>query len=380
MKKYKILVSVLAYDNGKSGIADYINNVVKYLSVNHSLDLLIYEKDSYIFPHKNDNINYLIVSDKFSKPAISMAYHLFVLPFNLPLDDYDFVFLPAGNRRLFSYYSKKTIVTFHDLSQFHIENKYDSLRMHYIKKVIPFFLKKAQIVMAISESTKQDLVKFYDMNPADIEVNYNGYDPSKLEVALTEEQLVNKFNIVDDYILYISRIEHPGKNHLNLIKAYEMLPDKLKKAYQLVFAGSEWNGAEEVINYVNKSADKDRILFLGFVQDQDLGALYKFADLYAFPSFYEGFGIPLLEAMYSETPVVCSNVSSLPEVGGDAVVTFNPASPENIASVLKYVIENPQIQDKMVKAGREQVKKFSWTKHCDKIISLIEKQNKDACN
>lgn len=373
MKHYKILVSVLAYDNGKSGIADYINNVVKYLSINHSLDLLIYEKDSYIFPHKNDNINLLIVSDKFSKPAISMSYHLFVLPFTLPLDEYDFVFLPAGNRRLFSRYSTKTIVTFHDLSQFHIDNKYDSMRMHYIKKVIPYFLKKAPIVMAISESTKSDLVKYYGMSKNSIDVNYNGYDPSKLSVNLTEEQLVNKYNITDEYILYISRIEHPGKNHLNLIKAYELLPESIKKNFQLIFAGSDWNGAQEVLDYTQKSPDRERIIFLGFVPDQDLGALYKFASLYAFPSFYEGFGIPLLEAMYSEIPVVCSNVSSLPEVGGDAVVTFDPTSPENISGVIKYVLENPEIQEKMILSGKEQVKKFSWDKHCQKIISLIEK-------
>lgn len=375
MKKYKILISILAYDNGKSGIADYINNVVKYLSIDHSLDILIYEKDSYIFPYKNDNINFLLVSDSFSKPAISMAYHLFVLPFTLPLHDYDFVFLPAGNRRLFSYYPTKTIVTFHDLSQFHIENKYDSMRMHYIKKVIPHFLKKAQIVMAISESTKEDLIKFYGMTAASIKVNYNGYNPAKLTVNLTEEQLVNKFNIADEYILYISRIEHPGKNHLNLIKAYELLPDNIKKNYQLVFPGSEWNGAEEVLDYACKSPDKDRIIFLGFVADQDLGALYKFASLYAFPSFYEGFGIPLLEAMYSEVPVVCSNVSSLPEVGGDAVITFDPNSPQNISDVIKSVLENPEIREKMVLKGKEQVKKFSWEKHCQKIIELIEEKN-----
>ncbi len=373
MNKYKILVSVLAYDNGKSGIADYINNVVKYLSQEHCLDVLIYEKDSYIFPQVNENINLIKVSDKYSNPTISMAYHLFVLPFNFPFDDYDFIFLPAGNRRLFSYYPKKTIVTFHDLSQFHIENKYDSLRMYYIKKVIPHFLKKAHIVMAISESTKKDLVQFYGMAEDKIEVNYNGYDPTKLVVNLTEEQLVNKFNIIDEYILYISRIEHPGKNHLNLIKAYELLPASIKKDYQLVFAGSEWNGAEEVINYAQNSPDKERIIFLGFVQDQDLGALYKFASIYAFPSFYEGFGIPLLEAMYSETPVICSNVSSLPEVGGDAVITFDPTSPENISSVIKYVLGKPDIQAKMVKSGLEQVKKFSWEKHCNKIIELIEK-------
>ena len=227
--------------------------------------------------------------------------------------------------------------------------------------------------MAISESTKNDLVKYYGMCEDKIHVNYNGYDPSKLSVNLSKEQLVNKFNISSEYILYISRIEHPGKNHLNLIKAYEYLPEYLKKKYKLVFAGSEWNGAEEVLNYAHKSPDKDRIVFLGFVQDQDLGALYSYASLYAFPSFYEGFGIPLLEAMYSETPVVCSNVSSLPEVGGDAVITFDPSSPENITGVIKYVLENPEIAEKMVVKGKEQVKKFSWEKHCQKIIDLIER-------
>jgi glycosyltransferase involved in cell wall biosynthesis len=244
--------------------------------------------------------------------------------------------------------------------------------MNYIKKVIPYFLKKAQIVMAISESTKSDLVKYYGMPEDSIQVNYNGYDPTKLTVNLTEEQLVNKFHITGDYILYISRIEHPGKNHLNLIKAYELLPDNLKRNYQLVFVGSEWNGAEEVLDYAQKSPDKDRILFLGFVQDQDLGAIYNFASLYAFPSFYEGFGIPLLEAMYSQVPVICSNVSSLPEVGGDVVITFDPNSPDNISAVIKYVLENPEIAQKMVQSGKEQVKKFSWEKHCQKIIELVE--------
>ncbi|MFA7057038.1 MAG: glycosyltransferase family 1 protein [Candidatus Cloacimonadales bacterium] len=375
MKKYKILVSVLAYDNGKSGIADYINNVVKHLSLEHQLDILIFEKDSYIFPHKNPNIKFRIISDKYSKPALSMAYHLFVLPITLPLKDYDFVFLPAGNRRLFAHYSKKTLVTFHDLSQFHIANKYDAWRMIYIKRIIPFFLKRAQIIMAISESTKQDLVKFYGLAAAKIEVNYNGYEPSKLSIHLTKEQLQDKFNIEDRYILYISRIEHPGKNHLNLIKAYELLPNNIKKNYQLIFVGSEWSGTQEVMDYANKTADKDRILFLGFVQDQDLGALYKFSSLYAFPSFYEGFGIPLLEAMYSGTPVVCSNVSSLPEVGGDAVVTFDPHSPEDISAAIKSVLQSSELQNKMIATGFEQVKKFSWEKHCQKIIELVEKKN-----
>ncbi|OQY39394.1 MAG: hypothetical protein B6226_01950 [Candidatus Cloacimonetes bacterium 4572_65] len=301
MKKYKILISALAYDNGKSGIADYINNVVKFLAEEHEIDLLIYDKDSHIFPKPLNNTNYMKVSDRLSSPLVSMFYHLFILPYTLPLNEYDFVFLPAGNRRLFSYYPKTTVVTFHDLSQFHIEGKYDALRMNYIKKVIPFYLKSAQIVMAISESTKRDIVKYYNFNEDKIEVNYNGYDPTKLELQTTLEELKKEYNLKEKFILYIGRIEHPGKNHLNLIKAYELLPANIKKEYKLVFAGSEWNGSEVVMEYAKKSADFDRIAFLGFVPDQHLGALYTYASLYTFPSFYEGFGIPLLEAMYCKT-------------------------------------------------------------------------------
>ncbi len=372
MRQYKILVSVLAYDKGKSGIADYTNNVIEFLSKDHKLDLLIYEKDSHIFPIKNENINLLKVSDKFSNAIISMAYHLFVLPLTLPFHRYDFVFLPAGNRRLFAFYPKKTIVTFHDLSQFHIDGKYDSFRMFYIKKVIPFFLKKAQLIMAISNSTKLDMQRYYKLPEDRIEVNYNGYSPAKLKALVSKEQLINEYNLKGDFILYISRIEHPGKNHLNLIKAYETLAPSLKEKYQLVFGGSEWNGAEEVMNYAKNSPDKENIIFLGFVPDNHLGALYKNASLYAFPSFYEGFGIPLLEAMHCSTPVICSNVSSLPEVGGDAILTFNPNSVEEIAESIQKVLNDKELQKIMIDKGLEQVSKFSWEKHVLKIIELAK--------
>lgn len=372
MKKYKILVSVLAYDNGKSGIADYINHVIYYLSQEYQLDILIYEKDSYIFPIENENINLLKVSNKLSHPLISMFYHLFILPFNFPFSEYDFVFLPAGNRRLFSHYPIKTVVTFHDLSQFHIANKYDSKRMFYIKKIVPYFLKKVAIIMAISKSTKEDMIEFYGFSENSIALNYNGFDREKLVVNLDENEFNQRYNINSKYLLYISRIEHPGKNHINLIKAYEQLSPEVRAEYKLVFAGSDWNGAEIVHDYVENSFAKEDIIFLGFIPNSDVGAIYHYASLYVFPSLYEGFGIPLLEAMYSGIPVITSNCPPLLEIGGDATLNFDPLIPENICKVITEILENENLRNKLIERGYDRAKGFSWEKHCANIIKLVE--------
>ena len=136
---YKILVSGLAYDNGKSGISDYINNTINQLSKDNQIELLLLEKDISSFPIKNKNIKIISVPNHLKKPIINMLWHFFILPFTIKKNKYDFIFLPAGNRRLMFFYPMYTITTVHDLSQFHIKNKYSFLRMIFIKTLIPAF-------------------------------------------------------------------------------------------------------------------------------------------------------------------------------------------------------------------------------------------------
>lgn len=116
-------------------------------------------------------------------------------------------------------------------------------------------------------------------------------------------------------MLYIGRIEHPGKNHLGLLKAYDMLPKEMMEEYDLVCAGGMWNGSEVVLQHVHNMQQPKNVHFLGFVSNQEMAALYIHASLYVFPSLYEGFGIPILEAFAAGVPVICSNRSSLPEIG-----------------------------------------------------------------
>lgn len=368
-----ILVSCLAFDEGKSGISDYIISVCSKMLENNKLTLLIHPSDAKIFPLRHANLGFIEIPEWIKRPAVSMFWHLFIIPFYYSFSTYDLVFLPAGNRRLMARYPAHTVVTFHDLSQFHIAAKYDALRMFYIKHIIPYFLRKAPVIYAISESTKADLVKYYHIPAARIGVNYNGYDPQKLKTAISKEELFKRLSLSKKYLLYIARIEHPGKNHLNLLKAYQMLPEELKAEYDLICPGGHWNGSETVLNYARQMPCSANIHFPGFVSNEEVAALYANASLYVFPSLYEGFGIPMLEAFAAELPVVCSNCSSLPEIGGDAVLCFDPQVPSDIARQITSVLADAQLGQDLVSKGRIRLEQFSWQTHTDKILSSFVK-------
>lgn len=367
---YKIFVSGMAYDEGKSGISDYINNVVGELVKEHQVELLMLKADAAYFPLKSDNLKIITISDTLQSPIINMLWHLFILPGKISRDKYDFIFLPAGNRRVLAYYPLPTLVTFHDLSQFHIPAKYDSFRMFYIRKVIPFFVKKADRIQVISKNTRDDLVKYYHFKADDLRINYNGYDARLYHLAPKSRNY--PLDLQKDYFLYIARIEHPGKNHLRLVQAYEKLPTDIKNKYDLVLAGKAWSGSEQVFDYINKSPDKAHIHLPGFVSANILVQLYRHSSLYLFPSLYEGFGIPLIEAMASGIPVICANTSSLPEIGGDAVALFDPYSVSSIRDTILRVISDDVMQNAMVENGLQCIEKFSWQKHAEKMISMFK--------
>ena len=172
-------------------------------------------------------------------------------------------------------------------------------------------------------------------------------------------------------ILYISRIEHPGKNHVRLIEAYGKLPRALAEAHPLVIAGADWKDAEVVHEAAAKSPHADLIRFTGFVEDVE--SLWAEAGFYVFPSLFEGFGLSLIEAMARGIPCACSGNGSLGEIAADVALTFNPERVEDIAEALtRLLTERAEDRAARIARGREHVKKFSWHDHAKGIARLLE--------
>ena len=350
----KILLSAIPFDNGRSGISVYIREVVKALEAQgHKLTLIV-EDDGVAEFERFD-----LIRIKKRNALFSMLYSLFILPFRIKWKKFDFCIMLAANRRVFCRYPIFTIAVVHDLSQYHVPVKYDRFRMFYIRQVLPHYVRKAQSIVAISKSTEKDLIKYWHIPEEKITVVYNGFTPPAVPDVPKRKQ-----------ILYISRIEHPGKNHLNLLKAFELLPENLRNEYTLVMPGAPWNGAENVLEYAKNSPCRSHFEFPGFVDFAQLPELYAQSTMYIFPSHFEGFGLSLLEAMHAGIPCACSNNSSLGELGENASELFDPASVQEISDAMKKILADRTCQQMLSEKGKTKAAGFSWQNTADGLCEI----------
>ena len=393
----KLLVSCIPYDGGKSGISTYVREVVRALAAQgHELTLLvepgvsegdirqpttdIEESKVESRPVVGRRPSNVVSAPSWTRRAVcSMLWHLFVLPFWIRRRrrEFDGFVICAANRRVCAFYPLPTTATVHDLANFHIPGKYSRMRMFYLAHVLPFFAKRAQRLVAVSGATKTDMVKFWHCREEDVTVLYNGLRTS--DFGLREEASRSQKSEVRS-LLYISRIEHPGKNHVRLIEAYSRLPRALAEEHPLVIAGADWKDAEVVHETAAKSPHADLIRFTGFVPAEDIEGLWSETGFYVFPSLFEGFGLSLVEAMAKGIPCACSNNGSLGEIAGDVAITFNPESVEDIAAALERLLgEGEAEREARVSRGLEWIKRFSWDDHAKGIAGLIEGCGRAAC-
>ena len=303
-----------------------------------------------------------------------MLWHLFFLPFWIRRHrrDFDGFVICAANRRVCAWYPLPTVATVHDLANFHIPGKYSRSRMFYLAHVLPFFAKRAQRLVAVSGATKADMVKFWHCREEQVTVLYNGLKTSDLGLPADSSEVGSRKSEVGS-LLYISRIEHPGKNHVRLIEAYGRLPRALAEAHPLVIVGSDWKDAEVVHEAAEKSPHSDLIRFTGFADGEALTRLWDEAGFYVFPSLFEGFGLSLIEAMARGIPCACSNNGSLGEIAGDVAITFDPESVDEISAALRQLFEEPpESRAARTARGLEWIKRFSWEDHAKGLAKLLE--------
>ena len=371
----RLLVSCIPFDGGMSGISVYTRGVVGALRARgHELTLLV---------EPGENAERIAGEDAGRKPvrvvrapgwtrrpAASMLWHLYALPgwVRRHRAEFDGMVVCAANRRVCARYPLPTAATVHDLANFRIPGKYSRLRMFYLAHVLPRHAKKAGRLVAVSAATAADMVRFWGCREGEVAVLHEGFP------AVPE----GWGKAAGKNLLYISRIEHPGKNHVRLIEAYGRLPRALAEAHPLVLAGADWKDAEVVKAAAAASPHADLIRFAGFVPSGEaMEKLWAETGFYVFPSLFEGFGLSLAEAMARGIPCACSGNGALAEVGGDAAVAFDPEDAGDIARALETLLgEDDGARRARVERGLARAKEFSWDAHAAGLERLLAGEGK----
>ncbi len=288
----------------------------------------------------------------------------------------DFV-LPPTRR------STRTLLTVHDLSFLRYPEAFVPSLLRYLERVVPRSVARADLVLADSAHTRSDLISLLGAPPEGVRVLYSGVDarfhPGRAQdppVQGERERLEVRYDLgAGPYVLSVGTLQ-PRKNYVRLIRAFSAMPvTPQRPKLQLVIAGGRGWLYRDIFAEAEKHGDRVRLL--GFVDDSDLPALYRNAALLAFPSLYEGFGLPVLEAMACGTPVVCSNASSLPEVAGEAALLVDPLDVDGWGRAIARVLEDADLRRGMVARGLAQAARFSWKRAARQLLAAFD--HVDAC-
>lgn len=362
----------------KTGIQEYTEQILKnmiLLGSEHKFKLF-FSSFSGQAPRRPwmDAPNVELVEYRISSNLLFLVGKIFGYPF---IDD-----LIGGADVFFSPHffmaplSKKCrrVTTFHDLSYLRFPNFFTwrKLWWHNVEMSPHWQARFSNHIISVSESTKADLVKFYDIDPVNISVVHSGVNVSRpTENALRVFKKEN--NLPDRYILHVGTIE-PRKNITGLIRAFNILKEDLDyDDVELVLVGKDGWHIEEVLSEIQNSPHKNKIRRLGHVGG-DLAPYYGLAKVCVCPSFFEGFGFPVLEAMACGLPVISSATSSLPEVAGNSAIYINPYNVSEIVEALKLVLSSEWLRDKMAKEGLLISNKFSWIGTARQSLAILTRK------
>ncbi|MBI1276996.1 MAG: glycosyltransferase [Anaerolineaceae bacterium] len=266
-----------------------------------------------------------------------------------------------------------TLLTVHDLSYVRVADSASPSLKTYLDMVVPRSVRRASYILADSQSTADDLVDLYGVSSGKISVLLSGVNP-RFSHDLSREVLMTTRNryLQDDfpYIFTVGTVQ-PRKNYVRLIQALAQLRASGIDIHLVIAGGKGWLD-NPIYSAIDESNMRDFVHFIGFADDEDLPALYKNATCLAFPSLYEGFGLPVLEAMASGVPVLTSNVSSLPEVAGNAAITVDPYDLESMTDGLQRLILDNELRTLLIQRGLERAHEFTWEKSARQLRLIYQ--------
>ena len=326
-----------------------------------------------MFSFAKDGMRLVPVSERHRPAVRNVWWHQTALPGLARRMQLDVLHVPSYRRMVWRRPCAVT-ATIHDLAPFHVQGKYDPARMFYGRVVVRRLARRQDAIIAVSQNTARDIKRFFGVPSPRVRMQ----SPMELITAAFVLEMPRPRNAPcvtdgDWHSPFFSTClgsSTPGKNHVRLIHAFEQLKAETQSSWILAFAGSDWHGAEAVRAASEQSSARRDIRFLGFVEDSWLPTLYRAAGAFVYPSLFEGFGFPPIEAMACACPVLSSARGSLGEVVGDAALIIDPESATNIRDGLGELAGNPAIRERLRRAGLSNAARFNWDTNAAAVLEV----------
>jgi len=370
----RIGIDTFACEGGKSGVGTYLSYILRRIPPSdYRYELFGWEFDRFAFSETAPDLEF-VARCSLNGQAASAAWHLLKYPQFAESREYRACFFPAAHKCLPFHSPCPAIGTVHDMGAFWGSRR---TREHLgmARLGLHGALRRLDRIIAVSQWVKDELVQISRVDESLIEVIPDGIDLEAYHPRPRNEEsviLIQPFSFRRPYILYVSRLDHPVKNHVGLIRAFGIFKERTRYPHRLVLAGADSHRAEVIKEAAAASKYRNDIFFTGHFPAKSLPELYAGADIVVIPSRYEGFGLGVLEAMASGVPVACARAASLPETADHAALYFDPLDPEDMADRMVTLTTDRDCYREYRRLGLERVSAFSWDRCAERTLALLQ--------
>jgi glycosyltransferase involved in cell wall biosynthesis len=369
----KIAIDIRTILPTRSGVGNYVLHLIENL-------LRVDSGSTYYFISRPENLTFFENLGKQGVPLFTIFSHEnhplgdlwehFILPLRLKKFGVEIFHGPASLIP-FRKENYRVVVTIHDLVAFLFPNTIPLKYGAYMRYLLRYAVRRADRIISVSAHTREDLIRILKVPPEKISVVHEAPTPlfRALDRQWAREQLQTRYGLKKKFIYHLGNIE-PRKNLIVLLQAFGQVCRQINNEYVLVLSGQPGWLTGSLQRFLARYPFKERIIFTGYVPREDLPLFMNGAEMFVFPSLYEGFGLPVLEAMHCGTPVISSNRSSIPEIVGPAALLIDPEDPSALAEMIVYLIRHPDQREKMRALGLEQAARFTWEEAALKTLAV----------